>query len=125
VKTEAISVLHDLLADANDVCASVPASPSPVAVRSKSESLAPLVAANRHVQGDSEESLLVQVGKGDKEALSILFQRHARAVYNVARRILKDDSEAEDLVQDLFLFIFQKAQSFDATKGTFPSPDRG
>ena len=109
VKTEAISVSPGLLTEANDACASIPASLSPVAVRSKSESLAPLVAANRHGQGGSDEILLVQVGKGDREALSILFQRHAQTVYNVARRILKDDSEAEDLLQELFLFIFQKA----------------
>jgi RNA polymerase sigma-70 factor (ECF subfamily) len=34
----------------------------------------------------------------------------------VARRILKDDAEAEDIVQDLFLFIFRKAGNYDATK---------
>jgi RNA polymerase sigma-70 factor, ECF subfamily len=66
----------------------------------------------------SDEDLLLQVSNGKKEALSILFQRHARAVHSVARRILKDDSEAEDLLQELFLFIFQKAKSFDATKGS-------
>jgi RNA polymerase sigma-70 factor (ECF subfamily) len=66
----------------------------------------------------SDEDLLLQVGNGNKEALSILFQRHARAVYSVARNILKDDAEAEDLLQELFLFIFQKAKSFDASKGS-------
>ena len=39
-------------------------------------------------------------------------------MYNVARRILKDESEAEDLVQELFLFIFQKAPAFDAAKAS-------
>jgi RNA polymerase sigma-70 factor (ECF subfamily) len=68
-------------------------------------------------QAPSDEELLAQVSDGNRGALSILFQRHARAVHSVARRILKDDSEAEDLLQDLFLFIFQKAKSFDATKG--------
>jgi RNA polymerase sigma-70 factor (ECF subfamily) len=66
----------------------------------------------------SDEDLLLQVGNGNKDALSILFKKHARAVHGVARRILKDDSEAEDLLQELFLFIFQKAKSFDATKGS-------
>ena len=66
----------------------------------------------------SDEDLLLQVGSGNKEALSILFERHGRAVHSVARRILKDDSEAEDLLQELFLFIFQKAKSFDAAKGS-------
>ena len=64
----------------------------------------------------SDEDLLLQIGNGQKEALSALFQRHAQTIYHVARRILKDDGEAEDIVQDLFLFIFRKARSYDAAK---------
>lgn len=66
----------------------------------------------------SDEDLLLQITNGNKEALSILFQRHARAVHSVARHILKDNAEAEDLLQELFLYIFQKAKSFDASKGS-------
>jgi RNA polymerase sigma-70 factor, ECF subfamily len=73
------------------------------------------------VKLSSDEDLLLQVGNGNKDALSILFQRHARAVHNVARRILKDHSEAEDLLQELFLFIFQKAKTFDAKKSSATS----
>jgi RNA polymerase sigma-70 factor (ECF subfamily) len=79
---------------------------------------APVVVRASWLQESSDESLLIQVSKGNKEALSVLFQRHARPVYNVARRILKDDSEAEDLVQELFLFIFQKAAAFDGAKAS-------
>jgi RNA polymerase sigma-70 factor (ECF subfamily) len=80
-----------------------------------------LISATDQTQEDSDEELLAQVGNGNKEALSILFQRHARAVHSVARRILKDDSEAEDLLQELFLFIFQKASTFNATKASATS----
>src|SRR5580658_6376112 len=65
----------------------------------------------------SDEELLAQIGDGAKEALSILFRRHRRAVLNVAHRILKDESEAEDLCQEVFLFLFQKAALFDSKKG--------
>jgi len=75
---------------------------------------APVIVRASPIQESSDESLLMQIGSGNKEALPVLFQRHARGVYNVARRILKDDSEAEDL----FLFIFQKAPTFDATKAS-------
>lgn len=64
----------------------------------------------------SDEALLKSVGRGDKEALSILFRRHARAVFSVACRILRDETEAEDLVQELFLFVFEKANLYDETK---------
>jgi len=64
----------------------------------------------------SDDLLLNRVSHGAKEALTILFRRHAHAVYAVACRILRDESEAEDLLQELFLFIFQKAEVYDASK---------
>jgi RNA polymerase sigma-70 factor, ECF subfamily len=65
----------------------------------------------------SDTLLLEQVRQGDKEALGLLFRRHARAVRSVAYRILRNEAEADDLVQEVFLFIFRKAALFDAAKG--------
>jgi RNA polymerase sigma-70 factor, ECF subfamily len=65
----------------------------------------------------SDEQLLAQVRGGAKEALAHLFRRHARAVRNVSYRILRDEAEADDLVQEVFLFIFRKAALYDAGKG--------
>jgi RNA polymerase sigma-70 factor, ECF subfamily len=66
----------------------------------------------------NDERLLIEAGSGEsKDALAILFQRHRKAVLNVARRILRDDYEAEDLCQEVFLSLFQSARLFDATKG--------
>jgi RNA polymerase sigma-70 factor (ECF subfamily) len=65
----------------------------------------------------SDKLLLEQIQQGDKEALGILFRRHARTVRNVACRILQNEAEADDLVQEVFLFIFRKAALFDATQG--------
>jgi len=61
----------------------------------------------------SDEVLLSLTGKGDQEALSLLFQRHARVVRNVGRRILRDDSEADDLIQEVFLYVFKKRETID------------
>ena len=66
----------------------------------------------------SDESLLNQICTGDREALAALFERYARLTRSVAVRILKDTAEAEDLVQDLFLFIQRKCGSFDSSKST-------
>jgi RNA polymerase sigma-70 factor, ECF subfamily len=74
----------------------------------------------RHAR-QSDETLLTEAGSGSKDALALLFRRHRRAVSNVALRILKDSAEAEDLCQDVFLFLFQKAKQFDASKGTAAS----
>src|SRR6266404_979444 len=57
-----------------------------------------------------DEDLLACLVKGDQEALGLLFQRYARVVRSVANRILRDATEADDLVQDLFLFIRRKPQ---------------
>jgi RNA polymerase sigma-70 factor, ECF subfamily len=66
----------------------------------------------------ADEDLLARVLKGDQEALGSLFQRYARVVRNVAHRILRDAAEAEDLVQDLFLFIQRKCAIFDSSKSS-------
>lgn len=66
----------------------------------------------------SDELLLAQVHEGSQDALSFLFRRHARPIRNIAYRILKDQAEAEDLVQEVFLFVFRKAALFDPSRGT-------
>lgn len=65
-----------------------------------------------------DEDLLACMVKGDQEALGLLFQRYARLVRSVAHRILRDASEADDLVQDLFLFIRSKCSIFDSSKSS-------
>jgi RNA polymerase sigma-70 factor (ECF subfamily) len=69
----------------------------------------------------TDEQLVEQVLAGFREALAVLFRKHARAVRNVAYRILRDESEADDLVQEVFLFLFQKAALFDRSKGSASS----
>jgi RNA polymerase sigma-70 factor (ECF subfamily) len=66
----------------------------------------------------SDEVLLARVTGGDQQALGCLFQRYGRLLRSIAARILKDASEAEDLVQDLFLFIQRKCGMFDSSKSS-------
>ena len=69
----------------------------------------------------SDDLLLASVGRGSREALGLLFRRYRRTVLNVVTRILKDASEGEDLCQEVFLLIFQKANLFNPAKGTASS----
>jgi len=108
MSSEATAYFPNALADTMEVCEPSPASSSVVAIHNPGQEV-------------SDENLLLEVGKGNKEALSILFRRHARQVVHVAQRILRDDSEAEDLLQELFLFLFQKARLFDPAKGSAAS----
>jgi RNA polymerase sigma-70 factor, ECF subfamily len=68
--------------------------------------------------GTQDEILLTRLQAGDHEALGYLFQRHKRVVRGLAVRILRDTAEAEDLVQDLFLFIQRKCAIFDSSKSS-------
>jgi len=64
----------------------------------------------------SDEALIAEVCLGSREALATLFRRHARLVRRVALRVLKDASEADDLVQDVFLLIHHLCRTFDRSK---------
>jgi RNA polymerase sigma-70 factor (ECF subfamily) len=65
----------------------------------------------------SDEALMAGVGEGDKEALALLFRRYARIVRGVAYRVLRDPSEADDLLQDIFLIIHNECSKFDSSRG--------
>jgi RNA polymerase sigma-70 factor (ECF subfamily) len=67
-------------------------------------------------EGLSDEKLMAQICDGSREALAILFRRYARLVRTVAMRILRDDSEADDLLQDVFLFVHRHCSIFDSSK---------
>lgn len=65
----------------------------------------------------SDELLMSRVCDGDAEALASLFRRYARVVRAVAYRVLRDTSEADDLLQDLFLLVHRDCKTFDSSKG--------
>ncbi len=56
--------------------------------------------------------------EGDAGALNVLFNRHSSLVYSIALRILREPGEAEDVVQECFLYVFRKADLFDPLRGS-------
>ena len=83
----------------------------------RSEMLRNCAEAAPRISEPSDEQLMAQVRDGEKEALALLFRRHSRAVRNVAYRILRNEAEADDLVQEVFLLLFRKAALYDPTLG--------
>jgi RNA polymerase sigma-70 factor, ECF subfamily len=65
-----------------------------------------------------DEVLIEQMRDGRTDALGILFDRYCRLVFGVAKRILRDSGEAEDLMQEVFLEICRKADLYDPSRGT-------
>lgn len=86
-------------------------------VRAPSDSVQKALLVNKGTDV-SDEDLLEQVSRGARASLALLFRRHAVSVRVVARRILRDDAEADDLLQEVFLLIFRKASLFDPAKGS-------
>jgi RNA polymerase sigma-70 factor (ECF subfamily) len=66
----------------------------------------------------TDEDVMEQLRNGNPDALPILFDRFHRLVLKIALRILRDPGEAEDVMQDIFLEIFNKAGQFDPAKGS-------
>lgn len=64
----------------------------------------------------TDEQIMVSL---DDVGLAILIDRYQRLVFSIARNIVKDDGEAEDVVQTVFLEIWRKQGLFNPTKGTF------
>lgn len=67
----------------------------------------------------SDEALVEHLQSGDTDALTVLFERHASRLFSIARRILRNDAEAEDAVQTIFLDVFRSIRRFDPEKGKF------
>lgn len=65
--------------------------------------------------------LLEQVQSGNEEALLQLHDRFATPVYSVAYRVLGNSQDAEEVTQDVFLKLWDKARSFNPDKGKFMS----
>jgi len=67
-------------------------------------------------QAEDVESLR-RVVSGDQGAAAVLYDRHARPLYSLILRILGDETEAEDVLQEVFVQAFRQAGRYDASRG--------
>ena len=67
----------------------------------------------------SDEELAEQLQSGETDALGVLFKRYSALLFGIARRILRNDTDAEDAVQQIFLDVFRSIHQFDREKGQF------
>ena len=74
----------------------------------------------RSKASDSEDlTLLARIAAKDEKALAALYDKYQRKVYSVLIRIIKDQEEASELMQDVFLQVWEKAELFDNERGNF------
>lgn len=68
-----------------------------------------------------DADLVRAVASGSEDALVQLYDRHAGAVYATARRLTTDWGLAEDVVQETFLALWNRAEQYDPTLGSLPT----
>jgi RNA polymerase sigma-70 factor (ECF subfamily) len=62
--------------------------------------------------------LLERIATRDMSAVAALYDRHSRALYSLIHRILRDVGDAEDVLQEVFLRVWEKADTYDPVLGS-------
>ena len=81
--------------------------------------LASLICSPSLLQKFSDTDLMDALRRGCNDALAVLFERHSALVFRIARAILRDDGEAEETVQRVFLDVFRAVNQFNPARGSF------
>ncbi|MGH2650581.1 MAG: sigma-70 family RNA polymerase sigma factor, partial [Actinomycetota bacterium] len=79
--------------------------------------LAAQLAEDRAMRIDTELTLVERLRGGDAAALETLMSRYAPRVYRLAHGVTRHEADAEEVVQDVFLSIFRKIESFEGRAG--------
>lgn len=64
-----------------------------------------------------DAAVVARMAGGDADGLALLYDRYAKPVFSLARRILEDETEAEEIVQDVFSQAWRQAGRYDPARG--------
>jgi len=65
-----------------------------------------------------QAELVIAMAGGDRQALGRLYDLLGRPLYSLSYRVLNDNAEAQDVVHDVFIQLWQKAADFDPQRGS-------
>ena len=75
---------------------------------------------SKNIEEDTpDETLVKQVARGDSAALEVLYDRYAARVLGISTKILGDQAQAEDILQETFWRVWQSAASYQSSLGAF------
>lgn len=67
---------------------------------------------------DDLGALLAAVARGDRDAFEAVYQRVAAPVYGLARRVVRDPAQAEEVAQEVLVTVWRTAARFDPARGS-------
>ena len=70
-----------------------------------------------HASDPTDLSLLQRIAARDTAALAELYDRHSRLLFGLILRVIRDRGEAEDLLQEAFVRVWTRADTYDAQVG--------
>jgi RNA polymerase sigma-70 factor (ECF subfamily) len=65
----------------------------------------------------ADEQLMALIQDGDEAALATLYRRHTPILRTVISRVVHNDADVDDLLQEAFVEVWKRAQTYDETKG--------
>jgi RNA polymerase sigma-70 factor (ECF subfamily) len=74
--------------------------------------------SNEPAEQVSDSALVSRMAAGDRSAVAALYARHVRALFVLARSMLKNPQEAEDLIHDVFLEAWRRSADYSAERGS-------
>lgn len=66
-------------------------------------------------EADPDAALMLRVKQGDHDAFAALVDKYKQAILNLAYRMLRDSTEAEDLAQNVFVQVYKSAHRYEAS----------
>lgn len=66
-----------------------------------------------------QDGLILELQKGNQKAFERIYELYSESIFGVIYTIIKDEETAEEVLQDVFLKIWENATSYDSTKGRF------
>jgi RNA polymerase sigma-70 factor (ECF subfamily) len=76
------------------------------------------VSESESTQREQDAALVERIIDGDRAALEAVFNQYGGAIKSMALRVLRNETLAEDTVQDVFVDFWKAPQRFDATRGS-------